>query len=576
MRGLRATDWSHLVEVLAERRRGIIAAVVLGVVWTGGKIAVPSLTRVAIDRAIDQGSSAIGWALWIVVAGVATGVLTAGRRYLAFRESRTVEARLRRRIHDHVLGLHMAFHDRSQTGQLMSRMSADLNQVQMFVVMVPLTVSHVALIAGVTVVLIITDPLLALVALAPLPLITMVAKRFSDAIHPAVLAVQAEQAQLSSVVEESISGVRVVKGFGAEQVRLDAVAVEADDIQRVSLEAALVRARFLPLMELLPALGLIGVLGIGGLRVLDGSMTVGELVAYNFYVALLVWPLRSISMTLAFGQRASAALERIDEVLSVAPAIVAPDEPRSLPNSRGGLAVHFDHVQFGYDDTTVLDGLDLEIPTGSSVAIVGATASGKSTVARLLLRFYDPVAGAVRLGGHDLRDLDPDDVRRAVQMVFEDTLLFHDTVAANIAFAAPGATLDAVRTAARAAGADFIDDLPDGIDTVLGERGYSLSGGQRQRIAIARVLLANPAVLILDDATSAVDPAKEHEIRSAMATAMHGRTTIVIAHRPGTIAMADRVVLLEGGRIVASGRHNDLLATEPRYRTVLAESGADL
>lgn len=281
-------------------------------------------------------------------------------------------------------------------------------------------------------------------------------------------------------------------------------------------------------------------------------------------------------MTLAFGQRASAALERIDEVLSVAPAIVAPDEPQSLPNSRGGLAVHFDHVQFGYDDTTVLDGLDLEIPAGSSVAIVGATASGKSTVARLLLRFYDPVAGAVRLGGHDLRDLDPDDVRRAVQMVFEDTLLFHDTVAANIAFAAPGATLDAVRAAARAAGADFIEDLPDGIDTVLGERGYSLSGGQRQRIAIARVLLANPAVLILDDATSAVDPAKEHEIRSAMATAMHGRTTIVIAHRPGTIAMADRVVLLEGGRIVASGRHNDLLATEPRYRTVLAESGANL
>lgn len=564
--------WRLLAELLRGQRRGLAAGVAVGLVWTAGKVAVPQLTRLAVDRGIERGGSLLGWTLLIVGAGAITGVFTAARRYLAFRESRLTETRLRERIFDHVLALHVGYHDRSQTGQLMSRSSSDLNQIQMFVVMIPLTLSNLALIVSVVVILFLTDPVLAFVALAPLPFVNWTARRFSQAIHPAVLAVQAEQAQLATVVEESVAGVRVVKGFGAERVQSDKLRVEADDIRRVSMEAARIRARYLPVIDLLPALGVIGVLGVGGLRVLDGDLTIGALVAFNSYVVLLVWPLRTIGMTLAFAQRAAAALGRVHEVLGAVPEIVDPPSPRRFPTGSSTGAVRFRDVSFGYDpDVAVLRGFDLDVAPGTSVALVGATGSGKSTVARLLVRFYDPDAGSVEIDGVDLRDVTVHEARRAVGVVFEDTLLFHDTVAANIAFADPDADLGRIEAAARLAGAhDFVGELPDGYDTVLGERGYSLSGGQRQRIAIARAIVADPRVLVLDDATSAVDPSKEHEIRVAMHTVMQGRTTIVIAHRPGTIAIADRVVLVADGQVVASGTHAQLLAGEPRYRDVLA------
>ena len=563
-------SWRPLLALVRRQWLGLGLGVAIGLLWMVGKVAVPQLTGLAIDRAIEAERSAWGWALLIAAAGVVTGTFTALRRYVSFRESRLTETRLRERLLQHVLGLHIGYHDRSQTGQLMSRASSDLNQVQMFVVMIPLTISNLALIVVVVVLLFRTDPVLAVCALAPLPLVNLTARRFSGAIHPAVRLVQQEQAQLASVVEETVAGVRVVKGFGAERVQSAKLEREANDINVASLRAARVRATYLPFMELLPSVGLIAVLGVGGHRVLNGELTIGELVEFNFFVQLLVWPLRTIGMTVAFAQRAATALERIDEVLDTVPEIVDPPTPVPL-TSRAG-AVSFDGVRFGYDAAApVLDGFNLDIEPGSSVAIVGSTGSGKSTLARLLVRFYDPQAGAIRLDGVDLRELAVHDVRRSVGLVFEDTLLFHDTVAANIAFANPDADPDTIRRAAELAGAaDFVDDLPDGYDTILGERGFSLSGGQRQRIAIARALVSDPSVLILDDATSAVDPSKEHEIRAAMRTVMDGRTTIVIAHRPGTIAMADRVVLIDAGRVAASGTHDDLLATEPRYRQVLA------
>lgn len=534
-----------LRRLLREQRQGLAVGVGLGVAWSAGKVAVPQLTRLAIDRGIVEGGSLWWWSGLILVAGVVVGINTALRRWYAFRESRWLETRLRERLYAHLLRLHIGFHDRAQTGQLMTRSSSDLQLIQGFVVMIPLTLSTLAMIVAVVVVLLVTDPMLALIALAPLPAVNLLARRFSHRVHPAVLEVQAEQGQLASVVEETVAGIRVVKGFGAEHVQADKLQREAQDVRRASLNAARIRSRYLPAIDLLPSLGLIAVLGLGGHRVLNGDMTLGELVAFNAYLVLLVVPLRTIGMTVAFGQRAAAALVRLNDLLEVQPEIVDPATPRLLPPQPGG-AVRFEGVTFGYDPQhPVLQDFHLDIPAGTSVALVGATASGKSTIARLLVRFYDVQEGSITLDGVDVRDLSLAELRRNVAVVFEDTMLLHDSVHANIAIAKPSATAAEVERAARLAGAhDFIMQLPHGYDTLLGERGLSLSGGQRQRVAIARAVLADPRVLILDDATSAVDPSKEHEIREALATVMQGRTTIVIAHRPATIALADEVVLV--------------------------------
>ena len=567
-----AGGWRLLLAMLREQRAGLIAGILVGLLWSAGKVSVPKLTSLAVDRAVLGNGSLLFWSLLLAAVAVIAGIFTAWRRWFAFRESRLTETKLREQLFAHILRLHVAFHDHTQTGQLMSRASSDLQQIQGFVVMIPITASNLMMIATIVVVLAIQQPLLALIALAPLPLLNVLATRFSRRIHPAVLAVQAEQAQLATVVEEAVSGVRVVKGFGAEGVTAERLKVEADDIRRVSMESARIRSKFLPALDLLPNLGLIAVLAIGGHRVLDGRMTPGEMLEFMQYIGLLIFPLRNLGMTVAFGQRAAAALLRVNEVLSTVPAVADPEEPVALPSGNQVGAVRFDHVGFGYDPaSTVLDDFHLEIPAGASVAIVGGTGSGKSTVARLLVRFYDTHRGAITIDGVDVRDLTLADLRHAVAIVFEDTFLFHDTVAANVAFSRPDASAADIEAAARLSGAhDFILELPDGYGTLLGERGFSLSGGQRQRIALARAILADPRVLVLDDATSAVDPSKEHEIREAMATVMQGRTTIVIAHRPGTIALADTVVLLDEGRVAATGTHEGLLATSEQYRSVLA------
>jgi ATP-binding cassette subfamily B protein len=577
-KGVTREGWRLLIATLRLQVRGLSMGAGVGLAWTLGKVAVPQLTRLAIDNGIEKDGSLIFWTMLILAAATVAGFFAACRRYFAFRESRLTESYLRERLFAQIQGLHVGFHDKAQTGQLMSRSSSDLQQVQGFVVNIPIFVSQITMVLGVVVILFFSDPILAAVSLAPLPFINVSARRFSNKIHPAVLAVQQEQAQLANVVEETVSGVRVIKGFGAEGVQQAKLQTEADDIRRESMKAAYIRSRFLPAIDLLPSLGLVAVLGLGGHRVITGDMTLGGLVAFNTYLTMLIWPMRNIGMTIAFGQRAASALLRVNEILSAEPAITDPSKPKRLPKT--GLAqptgaLSFQNVRFGYDightDVRVLEGLTLEVQPGESVAIVGATGSGKSTIARLLLRFYDPQTGGIALDGIDLRELKLSELRRSVGVVFEDTLLFHDTVSSNIAFAKPGIDSDVVVRAAKLAGAhEFIMQLPEKYDTVLGERGFSLSGGQRQRIAIARAIVADPRVLVLDDATSAVDPTKEHEIRDALATVMRGRTTLVIAHRPATIELADRAVLLDNGVIAASGSHHELLETNEKYREVLA------
>ncbi|MGI8755849.1 MAG: ABC transporter ATP-binding protein, partial [Acidimicrobiales bacterium] len=448
-------------------------------------------------------------------------------------------------------------------------------QIQNAVVIVPIAIANLATVAAVVVLLVTIDPLLTLLALGSLPAVNVLAKRFATTLHPVMVGVQQESAEVSAVVEETVAGIRVVKGFAGEGTQRQRLGKEADDLYEVSMRAAAIRATYWPALEVLPNVGLIMVLAYGGHQVIAGHLGLGALVAFNAYVVLLVWPLRMLGWIVAMAQRAAASAQRVHEVLVTAPEVVDPAHPVSLPPTGG--EVHFEAVRFAYSvvGRTVLDGFELHIPAGQSVALVGATASGKSTVAKLLPRFYDVTDGSVSLDGIDVRTLGLTELRRAIGLVFEETFLFSDTIAANIAFADPDAPFEAVERAARLAGAhEFITELPEGYGAEIGERGFSLSGGQRQRIAIARAILADPRVLILDDATSAVDPSKEHEIRDALAEVMDGRTTIVIAHRPATIALAERVVLIGDGQVLADGTHEGLLASSDAYRTVLASAAA--
>lgn len=568
--------WRLVAGEIRRQWKGLLLGCAAGLAWTLSKVSVPKLVEVAIDRGMDRGDGATvtRYAWLLVIAALVTATFTGARRYIAFREARHTEAVLRDRLFAHLCRLHFAYHDGQQTGELLSRANNDLQQIFNVVVLVPLALANLTTIVVVVIILLLMDPILTVLALGSLPFVNIVAKRFSTRLHPTMIAVQQESAQLSTVVEETVTGIRVVKGFAAEPQQRGRLGTEADDVYRASMDGAEVRSRYVPALETLPNVGLILVLAYGGHQVISGNLEIGQLVAFNAYVALLVGPLRMLGWMVAVSQRAIAAGTRVHEVLSTAPEIVAPSDPQPLPE--GGGRIRFDDVTFGYaDGRPVLQGLELEIPAGQRVALVGATAAGKSTIAKLIPRFYDVDEGSVSVDGVDVRQLDLTELRSQVGLVFEDTFLFSDTIAANIAFARPAADAADIERAAVLAGAhNFVTELPDGYDTEIGERGFSLSGGQRQRIAIARAILADPRVLILDDATSAVDPSKEHEIRSALEEVMDGRTTIVIAHRPATISLAERVVLVDGGRIVADGTHEELLRTSARYREVLASAAA--
>jgi ATP-binding cassette subfamily B protein len=461
------------------------------------------------------------------------------------------------------------FYDRVQSGELMSRSSSDIRAVQMYLSFGP-SILVQCLIAVVAFILMLSINVpLAIVAMVTMPIIGVLGVSMRKAIFPISWMIQARLAQLATVVDENIQGVRIVKSFAAEGRQLRTLGETADRIRWAYVQDARIRSRWSPMLDNLPRLGLALVLLIGGIMVINGGTTVGTIVAFNSYVLMLQPPFRMLGMMIMMGQRASASARRIYEILDTGSDVVDPADPVDLPLAGD---VRFEDVRFAYPNGTVaLNGLDLHVRPGETVAVVGGTGSGKSTLGRLAARFYDVTGGRVTVDGRDVRTLRLAGLRDQVGIVPDEPFLFSLSIHDNIAYGRPDADRGSVVAAATAAGADtFIRAMPEGYDTVVGERGYTLSGGQRQRIAIARALLVNPPVLILDDATSAIDVTVEQRIHESLRGLMRGRTTLIVAHRLSTIGLADRVVLVEDGRIVADGTHASLLATEPRYARVLA------
>lgn len=545
-------------------------SMVAALVAMAAQVAVPAVTRNAIDDAVVARTAELTpYVLVLVALGLTRGLMALVYRYGLFRLAYELEYDLRRLLYGHLTRLSFSFFDRVQSGQIISRANSDIRSVQMVAAFAPLMAMSLLSFVVAFAVMVSIDVPLTLMAVAPLPFVYVIGARLRNLVFPLSWVIAARQADVATVVDENVNGVRVVKSFAAEERQLRTLAGAAQRLRWANVAQADARATYAPLMENVPRLGLAAVLGYGGWQVMEGRTTVGTIVAFTAYVVLLQTPFRLLGFFLMMAQRAAASAGRIYEVLDEAPEVV--DRPGAVDLVAPVGRVEYRGVRFGYGDgPAVLDGFDLTIEAGETVALVGRTASGKSTVARLLPRFYDVDDGAVLVDGHDVGDLTVLSLRAAVGIVSDEPFLFSVPIRDNIAYARPDASDEEVEAAARAAQAhDFVAALPEGYDTVVGERGYTLSGGQRQRIALARIILANPRILLLDDATSAVDVHVEEAIHHALRTSLADRTTVIVAHRLSSIALADRVALLEGGRVVASGTHAHLLATEPRYAQVV-------
>jgi ATP-binding cassette, subfamily B, bacterial len=568
--------WLRRALPLVKAHRGLlITSLVLSFLGLIVQVQIPNLVRIGIDKAIvDRAAPLSTYVYWIVGLALVQGFINYLARLYLLRTAYEMEYDLRNIVYAHLARMPFGFFDRVQSGELMSRSSSDIRAVQMYLAFGPsILVQCLIAVVAFGLMLTINVPL-AIVAMVTMPIIGVLGVSMRKAIFPVSWMIQARLARMATVVDENIQGVRIVKAFAAEGRQLRALGESADSIRWAYRQDARIRSRWNPLLDNLPRLGLALVLLVGGLMVIHGHTTVGTIVAFNSYVLMLQPPFRMLGMMIMMGQRASASARRIYEILDTPSDIVDDPAAVDVPLS-GDLA--FEHVSFAYPNGTLaIDGLDLKIKAGETVAVVGGTGSGKSTLGRLIARFYDVTGGRVTLDGHDVRTIELASLRDQVGIVPDEPFLFSLTIHDNIAYGRPGATRLEVQEAALAAGADgFIAALPEGYDTVVGERGYTLSGGQRQRIAIARALIVNPPILVLDDATSAIDVTVEQRIHHSLREQMRGRTTLIVAHRLSTISLADRVVLMEAGRVIADGTHASLLVSEPKYGQVLASQKVD-
>ena len=562
--------WGYMLH----HRRDMMLSLGAAILGSACQTAVPLVARQIVDKVILRHSSPLWpWLVLLVVLAVAIFVFSYIRRYRGGRVALSVQYEMRNAMHDHLQAMDLATLNGMPTGQLVSRANSDSTLVQGLLGFFPIMSGNVLLLLLSLGVMIALSPLLAIVSILVAPALFLISYRMRRKIYPATWDAQQREGDVAQIVDEDVNGVRIVKAFGQESHELGRIVDVAKKLYGSQMRAVRLQSRYQPLLEAVPSIGQVAILAFGGWLALNGHLTLGTFLAFSTYVSQFLAPARQLAGVLTIAQQAKAGVERIFQLLDLPPAIADAPDAVDLPSLRGEIT--FSNVSFGYDKTApILTGFDLRIAAGERVALVGSSGSGKSTVATLVSRLHDPDAGTVLVDGQDVRAVTLRSLRRQVSFAFEDSFLFSDTVWANVAYGRPNATTEDVEAATRAAQAHgFITTLPNGYDTLVGERGSTLSGGERQRIALARAILADPRILILDDATSAIDATTEEAIHDALRGVLAGRTTLLIAHRRSTLQLADRIVVLEKGHVVADGSHERLLESSPFYRTML--SGLD-